>query len=121
MKKTYNRYNHKNNKGLTPRQRQKVARKLGLLLSTFVIAIILTVFISGLCGKAKAADNYHKYYTSIAIMPGDTLTEYYETYGDHYKNIEQYIEEVCMINSIDPNHLKAGNYLIIPYYSLEVK
>ncbi len=121
MKKTYNRYNHKNNKGLTPRQRQMVLRKVGLLLSTLVVAIILTVFISGLCSKAKAADNYNKYYTSVAIMPGDTISEYYETYGEHYKNINQYIEEVCMINSIDPDHLKAGNYIIIPYYSLENK
>ena len=32
------------------------------------------------------------------------------------KSIDKYIEEVCMINSIDPNHLKAGNYLIVPYY-----
>ncbi len=120
MKKVNKRYN-KRNRVLTPRQKQVVTRKLGLLLSTLMIAVVLSVFVSGLGSKAKAADNYHKYYTSIAIMPGDTITEYYNTYGEHYKNSSDYIEEVCMINSIDADDLKAGNYIIVPYYSLEVK
>ncbi len=120
MSTGYNRYNH-TNKGLTPRQKQKIYRKIYLLISAFVCAVILSIFVGGMFNQSKAADNYHKYYTSIAIMPGDTIYEYYEIYGDHYKNSSDYIEEVCMINSIDKNDIKAGNYIIIPYYSLEVK
>lgn len=108
-------------KGLTPRQKQMITRKIGLLLSIIAIAFVLSILIGGIGNKVKAADNYHKYYTSIEIMPGDTLTGYFEEYGENYKNVDTYVKEVCMINSIDEDDITAGNYLIIPYYSLEVK
>ena len=38
----------------------------------------------------KVLDNYHKYYTSKEIKPGDTLSSYYEQYGENYKNANGY-------------------------------
>lgn len=121
MNKGRNRYNHRNNRNLTPRQRQMIVRKINLLLSTIIIAVILSVFVGGLCNTAKAADNYTKYYTSIQVQPGDTLSDYYEIYGEHYKSCDKYIQEVCMINSIEADRLTSGYYIVIPYYSDEVK
>lgn len=117
------RTNYRNNKrrGMTPRQRQMIQRKFGILLSIIVLAVILSVFIGGIGNTVKAADNYHKYYTSIEIMPGDTLSDYYETYGEHYNCMKDYTKEVCMINGIEVDEIVAGNYLIVPYYSLEQK
>ena len=54
----------------------------------------------------------------IQFLPAGT---HQINYGDHYKSSGDYIKEVCMINSIGSNDLKAGNYIILPYYSLEVK
>ncbi len=124
MTNTYsisNTVRNKKKKGLTPRQKQMITRKIGLLLSIIAIAFVLSILIGGIGNKVKAADNYHKYYTSIEIMPGDTLTGYFEEYGENYKNVDTYVKEVCMINSIDEDDITAGNYLIIPYYSLEAK
>ena len=119
MKNGYNRFN--NRRGLTPRQRQQIFRKINLLLSTIVVAVVLSIFVGGLCNQAKAADNYNKYYTSVEIMKGDTMTSYYDSYGSHFKSFDKFSKEVCMINSIEADDLIAGHYVILPYYSEEIK
>ena len=118
--KGYNRYNHKNSSVLTPRQRQIIGRKIVLVLSVLIIAFTI-ICMNGMSVKSKAADNYNKYYTSVAIMPGDTLSSYYRTYGEHYDNMKDYVEEVYMINDLTSDKLTAGSYIILPYYSTEIK
>jgi len=121
MKKGYNRYNHKSSSKLTPRQRQIIARKFGLVLSILITAFAIILTAGGASVKSKAADNYHKYYTSVEVMPGDTLAKYYREYGENYDNAREYINEVYMINDLTNDNIKAGSYIILPYYSTEVK
>ena len=60
----------------------------------------------------------HKYYTSILIREGDTLWSIARTYMDlHYSSEEDYIRELCRINRLSDEELRAGMYLIIPYFS----
>lgn len=120
MNKGYNRYNHKGN-GLTPRQKQQLFRKTGMVLSVIIFSVIIILSAQSVSIGSKASDNYHKYYTSIAVMPGDTLSDYYRTYGEHYDNSKDFYEEVCMINDISKDEIHAGMYIILPYYSKEIK
>ena len=117
-KRTYNRFNHKRVNSFTPRQKQMIFRRLMLAFMTLLIALTIGMFASGMFFKVKAADNYKKYYKSIEVHPGDTLSMYAETYGEHYRSYEDFIEEVCVINSIEEDELKAGNHIIVPYYSV---
>ncbi len=121
MKKGYNRYNHNDKNRLTPRQKQKIMRKISMLLGSVALVMIIMLTVKETALNSKAADTYNKYYTSVEVKPGDTLSEYYRIYGEHYENSARFYEEVSMINDIDIESIKAGMYVIIPYYSQEVK
>ena len=66
----------------------------------------------------KASEGY-KYYTSITIKPGDTLWDIANEYIDseHYKNQKEYMDEVKSINHLEDDNLKAGQIIVVPYYS----
>lgn len=66
----------------------------------------------------KASEGY-KYYTSITIKPGDTLWDIANEYIDseHYKNQKEYMDEVKSINHLEDGNLKAGQIIVVPYYS----
>ena len=108
-------------KHLTPRKRQQIFRKIFFGTALVVLGVVLTVLISGVQSKVNAADNYYKYYTDITVMPGDSLYEYSLEYGEHYSSSTKFIDEVCNINYIEADDIKAGMTLIIPYYSTELK
>ena len=93
MRTGYNRFNHKDDKTLTPRQRQTIARRLYMAITGVAIALILILSIGQTSLDSKAADTYNKYYTSIAVKPGDTLSDYYRTYGERYDCAADYYQE----------------------------
>lgn len=93
-------------------------RKIVLLTLGFSSAIGLTG-----CGKEKS--EYVPLYTSIQIQQGDTLSELAQDFykndeyenAEVYKNCEDLINDIMQINHMeDSNYLKAGGYLIVPYY-----
>lgn len=119
--KTTRRYSNKKKSGLTPRQRQIIFRKTASVISVFVLGFVLAMLISGFNSRVNASDKYYKYFKSIEVQPGDTLYGYSVEYGDHYDSKDKYIKEVCSINYIKADDLKAGMNLVIPYYSTELK
>jgi len=63
-----------------------------------------------------------KYYTSITIQYGETLWDIADDYIDYnqYKDKSVYIAEVQSINHLDNDtQIRAGQSLIVPYYSSE--
>jgi LysM repeat protein len=63
-----------------------------------------------------------KYYTGITVKSGDTLWNLADAYIDYtqYKDKEAYINEVCSINNLSETaEIRAGQRLIVPYYSEE--
>ncbi len=97
-----------------------------------VLAIVILVIISlgillgtGISALASSKDDpaaYNKYYKSIRVESGDTLW----TIADEYimgLNIDksEYIAEICNLNNIDGDNIEAGEYIVVSYYSKEVK
>lgn len=116
MKKTFK--TSKNRKRLTPRQKQLIFRKLGIPAILFILSVTIAIVAFGINSKAKTIDTEKKYYKSVTIKSGQTLTNFAEEYADeHYASKAEYIKEVARINSIDPDKIKSGNNIIIPYYS----
>ena len=61
-----------------------------------------------------------KYYKSIVIQPGDTLWDIAGTYiTKDYDSIPDYIRAIKEMNSLDSDHIQAGQNLMIMYNSTE--
>ena len=68
------------------------------------------------------AEQSYKYYTSISVAYGDTLTSIAGEYMDEHYTLEEYISEVRQINHLSEDaSIDAGSYLVVPYYSSEWK
>lgn len=90
------------------------------LCLSFGIGIVGAGFFSRAQSEGPAVS--YKYFTSIVIHPGDTLTSIAGEYADgHYDSMEAYIEEVRMTNHLRDEEVRAGEYLVVPYYSTEYR
>ena len=107
--------------------RERRARQLRRKMILFVAAVVLggVLALIGNAISSRAKDNsdsvIYKYYQSYQIGVGDTLTSIASAYADgENTSVSSYIKEVKQINHLaDEDLLQAGDYLIIPYYSVE--
>ena len=105
------------------RYRQMIIRKVLFCISFFLLSSFITLKVSGFLSNAKGNEaNYYKYYTSITIMPGDSLYSLAETHMDnHFNSSDEYIKEIRIVNQLEDDSLTAGMNLIIPYYSTDFR
>lgn len=107
-------------------RRQRQLRR-NILMTVFTVLFILTLSIGGFAIGSKAQDKdndiLYKYYTNIEVQYGESLWDIAENYfcEAKYDNYEHYIAEVMQINGLYSEEIYAGNYLIVPYYSVEFK
>ena len=108
-------------------RREKVARQRRTLLFT-AIAVILGVALAfsvlGTSAQAIGADqgsDSYKYYKEVYVESGDTLWSIAQEYTDGSVNdINKCISDMRDINDLHPYEtLKAGTYIIVPYYSTQ--
>lgn len=122
-------YNHKISERANEslRKREAVVRRQR---SIFAIAIIIIVSLGILLGTSmnalasseKDISSYNKYYVSIRVENGDTLWSIADEYVEGFNlSKSDYIAEVCQINEISENEIHAGDYIVVPYYSQDVK
>ena len=106
------------------RKRQQRIRGI-VSISALIVSIIIVFSVFGMSTNARSIHDHpeYKYFMSYELESGDSLWTIASTYADdHYVSIEEYIDEVCIINSIsEESSLIAGTNLIIPYYSQEFK
>lgn len=107
---------------IAKRKRQQRVKGIATI-SALILSILIVFCVFGVDTNARSIEDHpeYKYFTNYELESGDTLWSIAETYADHhYDSIEDYIEEVCIINSISKeSYLITGTSLIIPYYSLE--
>lgn len=109
------------------RKREAVVRRQRGLLAVVVILIVafgilLGTSINALASSEKDIASYNKYYVSIRIESGDTLWTIADEYVEGF-NLSKldYITEVCQINGISEDNIHAGDYIVVPYFSQEIK
>lgn len=92
-----------------------------IVLMTLCLAIAVVVTYGSFISVAKnKSDNtpIYKYYTSIQIQSGDTLWDLANDYiTTEYQSINDYINEVKNLNSLETDDIHEGQYLTVPYYS----
>lgn len=96
-------------------------------LSSVYHCLILVLFIAAALpgfsflssAKEKTGPVSYKYFSSVMVRSGDTLTSIALRYADdHYESLDAYIEEVRATNNLtDIDDIRSGDYLIVPYYS----
>lgn len=106
------------------RKRQQRIRSM-ISIGTLIMAILIVFSVSGLVTNARSASDKqeYKYFMNYELEQGDSLWSVAsENYDEHYDSVEDYMEEICIINSVSyDTKLIAGSSLIIPYYSYEFK
>lgn len=96
-------------------------RKLraGTACCVLALAVVLLV-VSGLLIKAtttKAAGNRVRTISSVKIEKNDSLWSIAsEYYTDDFRSIQDMIDEIKQINGLTSDTIKAGNYIVVPYY-----
>ena len=112
-------------KTLRKKRKSRVLRRLSFTIITAIFVTIIALSVFSLSAKAKStqgADDY-KYYTSHMIMPGESLWSIAQENIDyvHYESVQNYIEEINFINGMTKSELHIGDYILIPYFSDEMK
>lgn len=107
----------------TKREKQKRHRTVLVIVSVF-LTLTFSILTGGFIARAQRAEetSCYKYFTSIQIMPGDTLWTLADQYCDeNFRSREAFIREVQRTNHLLDHELHEGYYLIVPYYSTERK
>ncbi len=106
------------------KRRKEQLRHRGLLLFLFLCFICAGIWsansIISKAGTDRREDISVKCYKNIMVQVGDTLTDIAEVYRDeeHYPSAEKYVKEVMLMNHLsEPQEIRPGDYLIIPYYT----
>lgn len=107
------------------KRRARIVRNQQIALA-LIVAVVVALFVflaSMLVTHAQSGPVRYKYYTSVTVSYGDTLTGIAEKYmSEEYPDSEDYIWEVRNINHLeDGDSLLAGTDIIVPYYSEEFK
>ena len=106
------------------RKRQQRIRSM-ISIGALIISILVVFSVSGLVTNARSTSDKqeYKYFMNYELEQGDSLWSIAsENYDAHYASVEDYMEEICIINSVSyDTKLIAGSSLIIPYYSCEFK
>ncbi len=100
------------------RERRQRRLYIGAAIASALLIFVLGVFFYG-STKSNANEGF-KYYTSVVIEAGDTVESIADNYIDynHYSSKAEYLKEVKRMNWLDDDYkIKAGEILIVPYYS----
>lgn len=106
------------------KKRRRIRYRAALGAASVLLIFGISVLTGGFIAKAQRAEEAacYKYFTSIQIMPGDTLWTLADRYcDDNFRSREAFIREVLRTNHLLDHELREGYYLIVPYYSTERK
>lgn len=125
MRKYNNRISEKANISL--RKREAVVRRQKKLLAIAILVFVSLGILLGTTISAQASSeadvaSYNKYYKSVRIEAGDTLWTIADEYIEDLNiDKQEYINEICTINNICEDEIHAGDYVVVAYYSQEMK
>ena len=94
-----------------------------ILITFLILAVSLSICFTVNADQEKPKRHAYKYYTDIVIQKGESLWDIAnEHMTEAYDSPKTYIKEVKSINSLtDVDKIYAGQRIVIPYYSTELK
>ena len=116
---------------MTRGERRRFQKRIRIIQRNIILSVLSILLISGLAltmngiksfAQKDNAELTYKYYTSIVVKYGDTLYSLAEEYApEDNRNLSEYVNEVMHINHLENHVIQSGQYLIIPYYSADLK
>lgn len=102
-------------------RRERRRKCLTMTIAAFAAFCMILICAASYGSISTSANDGFKYYTSVTVEAGESLWDISSTYMDeHYDSRDSYIAEVCSINHLDESgSIRAGQTLIVPYYSSE--
>ena len=93
-----------------------------ILLVLVSLGILLGTSMNALASSKADVASYNKYYKSVRVEAGDTLWTIADEYiADLNIDKQEYIAEICSINDICEDEIHAGDYVVVAYYSQDMK
>ena len=96
------------------RRKQQIRRRVFTMITTICVIVFCAVSYQGIRSLASSGEEQlkFKYYTQVTVAYGETLWDLSEDYIDY--------EEVQSINHLaEEDSIRAGQTLIVPYYSYD--
>ena len=98
------------------RQQTLLRRKLFAALAIIIIAISSIIIITAITARGDEMKK-EKCYKSIMVEYGDTLWDIAKEYYDSSSyTINEYIDELKAMNSLECDKIKSGSYIVVSYY-----
>ncbi|WP_024866865.1 hypothetical protein [Butyrivibrio sp. FCS014] len=104
-------------------QRKTLARSIALVTLLTSITVAAIFWGTSITPKASSESPRIKYYTTYSVGASESLYNISRDYvSSEYSGVDEYMHEVCLINHIDDaSDIKAGDMIVLPYYSSEFK
>ena len=107
------------------RKKEQYKKMLRLVMSLLIVMTIATFTLSirSFASDREAEIPSYKYYTTYTVQDGESLSAIAGRYiTDEYSSMDKYIAEIVSINHlISSARIDAGQKLVLPYYSSELK
>ena len=105
----------------TLRKREAVVRRQRSIIAIVIIVLVSLGILLGtgmnvLASSKADPASYNKYYKTVRVEYGDTLW-----IMDLNIDKTEYIAEICAVNNLNADEIQAGEYIVVSYYSKEVK
>lgn len=103
------------------RRQRELRNKIVYAILTVVIVLTAVLSFHSITSQAQdeSAEVTYKYFTSLEVEKGDSLWNIAQEHIDYtyYDNVQDYIDEVMDINNMKDDTVKAGQCIVIPYFS----
>lgn len=91
---------------------------------TVICLVFSLVLVSGMLavkiGASRKPIEYEKVVASVYIEKGDSLwTIAQRYYTEENESMKEYIREIKNCNHLSSNTIREGQYLIVPYYTIQ--
>ena len=91
----------------------RIANKFRFTVFVAVMVLVISVLL-GIIVPVKAHAGSDIKYIEVKVCGGDTLWGLAAQYGDPDKDVREVIYDICRINDISAETLRAGDTILIP-------
>lgn len=97
---------------MTKKYRVKSKFRFTLFLTILMLCVITTS--TTLLGFNNAGGTSMNQYTAVRVELGDTIWEIASEYGPDNQDVRKTIHQICELNEIQADDLKAGQHILVP-------
>ena len=88
-----------------------------IILATVLFALVVYSHSESASVYGNVSSSQQECYESVYVKAGDCLWSISNRYySREYKDIRRYMKRIMKINHMETTDVKAGTYLLVPYY-----